>query len=65
MLKVIALTRGIGTYEEVKVTWSVTPFKPDSFVVSEGEALFSDGQQTTEVNISIWRFNSRLKILWY
>jgi len=49
--QVIALSRGIGTYGTVRVTWIITPFDPSAFVASEGEASFAEGQQTTEVGI--------------
>jgi len=44
------LSRGVGVFGDVVITWSLTPAKLSSFAQTSGEATFLNGQQFARVS---------------
>lgn len=57
------LDRGIGIFGEVTVTWGILPATLSSFVATQGQAVFSDGQPTVEVSDCCLKPNINVVIL--
>lgn len=49
----IVLTRGLGIYGAIAVTWSVTPRNLTAFLQVEGIAYFADLQQKTVITLQV------------
>ena len=43
------LSRGIGIFGEITLTWAIVPPSSSSFANTEGQVTLKDGQQTAEV----------------
>ena len=49
----VNVTRGIGRFGEVKVTWQIIPRDVQEFVKLQGEVVFADGQDNQTIVIQV------------
>lgn len=55
----IKLTRGLGIFGKVVVTWSITPRDSSAFLQIEGSVSFSDLQQVASIVIQVSCLHTR------
>ena len=49
----IVLTRNVGVYGQVTVSWQITPRTPQAFVMTQDEVDFEDQQQEAVLVIQV------------